>query len=68
MNEIRKLRRELSNNQRQGLFVLAGSALFISSVLALGQNMTGMQLFNLPVVSWVLAGVGTILLWMGLKK
>jgi ubiquinone biosynthesis protein len=68
VNEIRKLRQELANNQRQGLFVVAGSALFISSVLALSHDLTGIQLLGLPIISWVLSGTGSILLWWGLKK
>ena len=68
MVELKKMRLEMANNQRQGLYVLAGSALFVSSVLTLGQSVNGMQLLGLPVVSWVMASVGSILLWLGLKK
>ena len=68
VNELIKLRKQLVHNQRQGLFVLAGSALFISSVLTMNQNILGMQLFNLPIVSWVLAGCGSVLLLLGLRK
>jgi len=68
VNELKKLRQQIENNQRQGLFVLAGAALFVSSVLTLNQDVNGMQLLGMSVVTWVLAGAGSILLWMGLKK
>jgi len=68
VNELKKLRQQMIRNQRQVLFVLAGSALFISSVLTLNQNAAGLYMFGLPIISWVLAGAGSVLLWSGLKK
>ena len=68
IDELKKLRKQLVNNQRQGLFVLAGSALFISSVLTINQNIIGIQLMGVSVVTWGLAVAGSFLLWIGLKK
>ncbi len=68
INELKKLRQQLVHNQRQGLFVLAGSALLVSSVLTLNQGVAGMHLLGMPAASWVLAGTGSFFLWLGLKK
>jgi ubiquinone biosynthesis protein len=67
-DELKKLRQGLVKNQRQGLFVLAGSALCISSVLTLDQNIYGSQILDVSMLTWALAGVSLMLLWLGLKK
>lgn len=68
VKEIKKLREELANNQRQGLFVFAGSGLFISGVLMTGQTVALPVIWGLPVLTWGLSGLGSVLIWLGLKK
>ncbi len=68
VEEIKKLRMEMVNNQRQSLFVFAGSGLFICAALMMGHSMSLPVLWGVPVFTWGLATLASVFIWLGLKK
>ena len=68
IKELKLIRLEMAKNQRNGHLVFVGSALFIAAALTLDYDIDGLKIFNLSLLSWALASIGTVLLWLGLKK
>jgi ubiquinone biosynthesis protein len=66
-NEIKQLKEKLSRNHQQLSFTVLGATGFIVAAVFLGQP-DHQQIFNVPVLSWISAGVGGLCVWLGLKK
>ena len=68
-NAFRELNKNLENNHKKISYVLIGLTGFIIATILSGQSVdVDYQLMGIPVMSWVFAGVGSISIWMGLKK
>ncbi|MDQ1362316.1 MAG: ubiquinone biosynthesis protein [Pseudomonadota bacterium] len=67
--EIARLHKSLKHNQQQTRFVLAGCTLFLGGLLTIGMIEILQQLvFGVPVLTWLFSGIGSLLIWMGLKE
>jgi len=67
--ELKELNKKIVNNQRKLAYVLIGVSGFVISTIILGQPLEGhQQIMNVPMLSWASAGIGSIFIWLGLKK
>ena len=67
--EIVHLHKSLKHNQRQMRFVITGCTLLLSSLLTIGLiDLLQTLLLGVPILTWILAGAGSLLVWLGLKE
>jgi len=67
--ELKELNKKIVNNHRKLAYVLIGVSGFIISSIILGQPLDAhQQIMNVPLLSWASAGIGSVFIWLGLKK
>ncbi len=68
-DELRRLRRELTGNQRRQYIGTLGAALLLAAaILAALDGYAPLMLHNVPVSTWVLGGLGVLLLMVSWPK
>ncbi len=66
---LKSLNKNIENNNKKLSYVLIGLSGWIVAAIILGQPIeVHQQLLNAPVLSWLSAFVGSVFIWMGLKK
>ena len=67
--EIAQLHKALKHNQKQMRYIITGCTLLIGSLLAIDHiAVFQAPIFGVPLLTWILAGSGTLLIWLGLKE
>jgi len=66
---LNKLNYKIESNHRKLIYILIGLSAFIISAIMLGQSQEVHRLiFNVPILSWVSTGIGSIFIWLGLRR
>jgi len=66
---LNKLNYKIESNHRKLIYILIGLSAFIISAIILGQSQEVHQLIlNVPILSWVSSGIGSIFIWLGLRR
>ncbi len=69
VNAINDLKIKMERKQKQLSYTILGGCAFIVAAIILTQPATEqLMVLQVPVLSWVFAGVGTGAIWLGLKK
>jgi len=68
INEIEKIRHEIIRGRQSSLTVICGSSLFIAAAIVYSLAKSALLLFGAPVLSWVLAVTGLLLVIYGIKR
>ncbi len=67
--DLIRLSDRIESNHRQLVYILIGIAGFIISAILLGQPpQIHQQVLSTPMLSWISAAIGTVFIWLGLKK
>jgi len=66
---FKSLNKNLEYNHKKTSYIIIGVSAFIMASIILGQpSQIHLQLFNAPLLSWLTAGIGSVFVWLGLKK
>jgi len=66
---FKSLNKNIEYNHKKISYILIGVSAFIIASIILGQpSQTHLQIFNAPLLSWLTAGIGSVFVWLGLKK
>jgi len=68
-DDFDKLNKRIERNHKKLSFILLGVAAFIIATIILSLPPENHQkMFNAPILSWLSASVGSVFVWLGLKK
>jgi len=66
---FKSLNKNIEYNHKKISYILIGVSAFIIASIILGQpSQTHLQILNAPLLSWLTAGIGSVFVWLGLKK
>ncbi len=66
---LHALNHKVENNHKKTSYLIVGVSAFVIAAIILEQPSAGhMQIFNTPLLSWLAGGIGSMFVWLGLKK
>lgn len=66
--DMERLRRQIKSNHQRLSFTILGSSLILAAGLVYGQTSAETVLYwGMPMISWVLTGLGSLSIWQGFK-
>ena len=66
--EIHRLRKQINANHKKLSYTLSGGLLILAGIMLMGQQgLNQINLFSVPLFTWLLSGSGGVLMWLGLK-
>ena len=67
--DVKSLSHQMENNYRRLIQTIIGSTGLVVSVIVLGQpSELHLLIFDVPIISWLSAGLGVVFIWSGIKK
>jgi len=67
--EMRELRREISRSNQRTVSTIIGSSLIISAFVIYSLNpVSGNLVWGVPFMTWMTGGLGTLIIYLGLKE
>jgi len=67
--EMRELRREISRSNQRTVSTVIGSSLIISAFIIYSLNpVSGNLVWGVPYMTWMTGGLGTLIIYLGLKE